>query len=377
MKNIKIYIIEALMLIYLLIYKFVILKYFLTLSTNINIVVLSLFLIVSIFLLGFKKDNSATKYNICQYVIIFCIMYYIFIYLFGLFVGFLKNPYSLQIFPILKNIIPVILTIIISELIRHILLKEKGTLNIVLVTLIMTIIEIFFTINSYSFNSFEGIFNFVSISLLPAIFKNIMLTYMNYKTDYVPTIIYRMFFELPLYIIPIIPDLGDFINSTVNVIFPFLMFFKVLLIYNKKDHVRTGRKKRNYFIIVPVIILMVSLIVLISGVFKYHMIAIGSESMVPTINKGDAVIIEKLNSKQYSKIEKGMILAFKHNGLIIVHRVVSVTSDGDKYIIITKGDNNKANDNWKTTENEIIGIVNIKIPYIGIPSVRLSELLYK
>ena len=54
--------------------------------------------------------------------------------------------------------------------------------------------------------------------------------------------------------------------------------------------------------------------------------------------------------------------------------MVNIIKDEDKYYFYTQGDANNNIDNFAVHENMIIGVVNLKIPYIGLPTVWLNEL---
>lgn len=59
---------------------------------------------------------------------------------------------------------------------------------------------------------------------------------------------------------------------------------------------------------------------------------------------------------------------------MITHRVVEYKEENNRLLYKTKGDNNNANDAWWIDINNIDGIVRMSIPYIGYPTVLLSEL---
>ena len=46
----------------------------------------------------------------------------------------------------------------------------------------------------------------------------------------------------------------------------------------------------------------------------------------------------------------------------------------NKYYFYTKGDANEIEDGYPITEDMIVGVVNVKVPYIGLPTVLLNEL---
>ena len=132
------------------------------------------------------------------------------------------------------------------------------------------------------------------------------------------------------------------------------------------------KKKNNN--LTPYIFLLVFIIIfLVSGMFKFSMSAIASNSMYPELKRGDAVIIEEVTDKNRDTLKKDMIVAYEEDGSIITHRIVSIEMvDGVEYVI-TKGDNYDIKKKTKKTKDDIIGIVRFKIPFLGYPSVEISE----
>lgn len=92
-----------------------------------------------------------------------------------------------------------------------------------------------------------------------------------------------------------------------------------------------------------------------------------SNSMVPSINVGDAVVTMRVKQ---NKIEMNDIITFiskeiETNGTPITHRVIGIveTENGIKYR--TKGDHNNTADFALIAPDEVIGRVYLKIPMIG------------
>ena len=113
---------------------------------------------------------------------------------------------------------------------------------------------------------------------------------------------------------------------------------------------------------------LIFIVALISGIFKYKMIAIGSDSMNPIYYRGDAIIYEK-----DTDIKKGDILVFEYNNSIITHRVINIIEeDGTKYFQ-TKGDNNDNPDLNLTSAEDVLGKVRFIVKYIGFPTIWFSE----
>lgn len=90
------------------------------------------------------------------------------------------------------------------------------------------------------------------------------------------------------------------------------------------------------------------------------------------LNKGDAVIYQTLDIVD---VKVGDVIVFKRDGILIIHRIVKISNDGDKIIISTKGDNNKDIDGFEVTDKNFVGKVLFKIKFIGWPAVLISEIL--
>ena len=184
--------------------------------------------------------------------------------------------------------------------------------------------------------------------------------------------------NLYIYLLPVIPNPNEYLTSLIRFLLPILVAYRVYNFYKKditkKEVEEVEISKTNKFIalLIPTII-VIFLVYITSGYFKYWAIAIISGSMSPNINKGDVVIVEKIN-KDYSKLRKGQVVAYKYHGIIVVHRLEKILKIGDTYYFYSKGDANKDIDNYQIDEDMIIGVVNLKIPYIGYPTVWLNTL---
>lgn len=94
--------------------------------------------------------------------------------------------------------------------------------------------------------------------------------------------------------------------------------------------------------------------------YIYKAYIISTESMEPTINKGDVIIIKKTKKED---LKENDIITYKDKGEVITHRIVEIKPNGNKYI--TKGDNNEARDEESLTFEDIEGKFVFKIPHLG------------
>ena len=366
----------------LLIFEFLVLVVLLLNSFVVNILpgykmILFLLLITILFwkLFGIEKDRHRYVKDILLDTIIFLFTFFILYYLLGLLVGFTKpdNYYNLN--SIKDYIIPAVLFVLFREFLRYnISNKSIGSKTCITATIILFIfLDITNAIRITNFNSSYELLTFLSYTVLPSISSNIVLTYITIKVGYKPTILYSEVIRLYRYLLPIIPNPSPYIYSIIMLVLPTILGFRIHSFYKKeKDEeiARNYNKKRFkglFLLIIPIIIL----VYFVSGYFRFHAVAVGSGSMTPNIYKGDIVIIDK--KFNFDDLKEGQVIAFRKNGILIVHRLVKKYKIDGEYIMYTKGDANEDVDNFFTTEKEVYGIVNYSIPYIGLPTVWFNK----
>ena len=336
--------------------------------------------VIAYFLLGFEKNKSRYNKDIILSLIIYITIYYISTYLFGLFIGFSKNVYNFDFISIVNNIVPVIILIFVSEILRYIINSKikDSYLLLGLSLIVFSMIDITFTLNATNFGDFYTVLKVIGLFVLPSLGKNFLFTYLSVKVGFKPNMVYRYLMDIPKYILPIIPNFGAYVESIIYIAFPILVF---VIIYNnlkKVDRkvnkiIKSKKSKRTiitYYIIIPLLIITVALT---SGYFKYQAIVVATGSMSPNINKGDVVVVKKLNDNEIRNLKIGDILVFNRENKIVVHRIYKIYSSGDEIFFKTKGDNNNAPDSYLIEIHEILGVVKLKVRYIGYPTVALYE----
>lgn len=378
MKNKIVYLYEAILVVFVVVLKLV----FIDKLANYTDIVNSIFWIISLFVLsriiGVKKDNNICKENSVQIAIITILGYFLVTYLSGLFLGFLKNSYSLKPISMLKNIYPVIIMVICQELIRSMIARKSGRSNrpIVFLTIIYIVLDFLLVFNLDNLNSGLKVFVFVTSTLLPNIARHILCSYVCKKVSPVPGLIVRLFFGIYAYVLPIYPDLGSYLTSLFGVLLPYIIYVSISKLVQKtdKDEIRKI-KKSLWYVNIPLIVFLVICVLLISGLFKYQIMAIGSGSMEPVYYRGDAILFEKLSRNELDEITEGVILVFEHNNTYVTHRVVEIKEENKKRIYQTKGDNNKDNDKFLVYEEDVVGIVKLRLKYVGLPTIWFQNLI--
>ena len=344
-----------------------------------GIVFLAILFIILVVLKGFEREKKKKTLDINFNLVSHVIVYFVFIYVLGIFTGYAKTIYSLDFIKMIGNILPVILLILFEELLRYQVVSkvkggkhEKGILSLLIFFFVLFDIRNVFPLSQ----DINLLMDQISLTILPAIAKNLAYTYLVYHISYKSLILFRILMEIPIYVVPIYPNLGSYLTGICEIVFPFLVCLLISRAVKKERmfFIRESKHLGSKIVTAIFFVCVFIVILLTSGYFKYYFLAIVSPSMSPNINRGDVVIVEKLNEEEKDKIEVGDILVYRNNDRVIVHRVVEKSDSQDgNYTYQTKGDNNDDIDAVVIYEKDIIGVARLKISAIGYPSVWLSE----
>lgn len=369
LKKVLLYVYGLLLLISLLIYK----------SSYLNVIFWIVLTLALVLICGYKKDNHYLKTFTIKIIIIALLSYLIITFGLGVIIGFNRSIFNRSFIGILSNISPIVVMLLCQEIIRYIYAnasKNRGLFVYIFITFILFGLDVILQFNSTTFRTGESVFLFITATFLPKLFLHLLCSYITYYISYIPGFILRLVFGVYIFVLPIIPNLGNYLSSIIGVIFPFIIYKQVNDSINKYNQTNYYiLKLKNRYIYIPLMILLFILILLISGIGRYHLVAIGSGSMEPVIYRGDAVLIDQNVSIEEYKI--GDVLAFKYGNVLITHRIVGFSIVKDKYIFKTKGDNNETVDDFIVSQKDVKGKVIFNVKYIGLPTVVINEYLKK
>ncbi|MBM7710300.1 signal peptidase I [Enterococcus lemanii] len=106
------------------------------------------------------------------------------------------------------------------------------------------------------------------------------------------------------------------------------------------------------------------------SIFGYRGYTVISGSMVPALQIGDYVILKE---EPFQQLKEEDIITFKNDRIIVTHRVVHLTS---KNQLITRGDANAVDDLLEVTDQEYIGKVQWRIPFLGYFMILMQNPLF-
>ena len=342
-----------------------------------SIAVLLFTIVILLTFFGFTKDKNYLKGSSARIVTASLMSYMLIIYGLGSILGFTRGYAYTSFYDCLRVIGPLIVIIIEKEYLRYVVVRNcfKSKTPIIIFTIVSSLLSIILEMNLGALGSSEEIFIFATTIAAPIVAEEILCSFMTYKVSMLPSLIYQLVIRLYIYLIPIVPNLGNYMYSVCDIVLPFILYCllnKNIVKYEKEKQQLT--KISRFVFTVPIFIFLILLIILISGIFNYKLIAIVSDSMAPTYCRGDAVIYEKVDAKD---LKIGDILAFQKNNIVVTHRIVEIWQKNGQYYFTTKGDNNDVVDDVKTSESNVLGRVQYTFKYIGYPTVLINEFFRK
>ncbi|MDO5140655.1 MAG: signal peptidase I [Eubacteriales bacterium] len=104
----------------------------------------------------------------------------------------------------------------------------------------------------------------------------------------------------------------------------------------------------------------------VSSIAGYTPLSVVTDSMKPTFNAGDLIIIKKTDP---SKLEEGDIITFhtiiENEYSLNTHRIAEIIDNNSFRSYVTKGDNNQIEDQHIISDGDIVGKYVAKLPKVG------------
>jgi signal peptidase I len=123
------------------------------------------------------------------------------------------------------------------------------------------------------------------------------------------------------------------------------------------------------FLILTAFTIAIGVPLLLSGVTGFNLWLGQGESMEPTFFEGDFVITQKVSA---DNLKAGDVVLFQGGDTRVMHRIVSIkTTAGGDTTLITRGDNNQADDP-PVPEGALIGKLVYDLSWLPRPPVDLS-----
>lgn len=327
--------------------------------------------LLSLYFLKKKGIFSINKREVLLIVSTMGLLYLMAYYLMGIHYGY-KDANNFNFSYLLEFVLPVGIVVVSTEIFRSSVLSQEDRFANVLSFVACTLAEILFYTTTVGFATFNRFMDMAGMVILPSVVSNLLFHYLAKRYGVLPNIAYRLILTLYTFFIPYSVHLPDSLFAFSKLILPLLVLAFIYFLYeNKRYYTPKKSHKVKYVIYAILVILAILYIMLVSCQFRFYAIVIGSESMTGEINKGDVVICERYDGEE---LFEGQVVIFESNGERVVHRIVKIDYVDGENRYYTKGDVNDNEDNGFRTKETIQGIVHLRLPYIGYPTLLLREL---
>lgn len=324
-----------------------------------------LFLLI-LYPLLYKKE-AKTKFSVKETfleVTIFLLTFLILYYLFGLAIGFTRSGNLWTIETIGKTLIPLGIYIIEKEVLRNNLLSQAENKYPWLTILTFLLLDCSNYLGAFqNKEAYEKIF-LLALLLPEVLTNNIVATHLTKKEGFLPVIFYEEVICLYPIILPAIPNASIFLNTTIYTILPILLWVRMRSFDERREQSSTIEdNKINLFILMFPALLTILAVYVFSGLFRYHIIVIGTTNMQPAIDRGDLVIIDQKEKETY---EVGKVIAYQDENHLKIGRILS--KEEETYFPATERD-----EKTNITREQITGTISWKIKYLGLPVLWMNH----
>ena len=334
-------------------------------------------MVVAAYILINKRVPLSINYKqVLLLISVIGLLYFVFYYVSGVYFGFIRTGYGLKWDILSRLTIPIGAIIVSTEILRYILIAQKDRVANVFAYLICLVAEVLTCSTIPGITSFAIFMDVVGVTLMPGIVANFVYNYLSLRYGYWPNIIYRAFTTWIFYLIPYGSAISNSLLAFLNIILVLAMYMFIDALFEKKRRYALGNtspfvRAMTRVLTVIIVILMIGTLMLVSNQFYYGAYVIATESMTGEINKGDVAIYESYDDQF---IREGQVIVFAKGKSKIVHRVVKIEIINGNKRYYTKGDANENIDSGFVSEAEIVGLVGLKLPFFGYPTLWLRSL---
>ncbi len=291
----------------------------------------------------------------------------------GIYFGFYKNPYFVSLNIFLTVILPTAAIIVTTEMIRAVMLAQKDHLASVSAFLSCVLAEVLTFSNITGIKNMNLFMDMIGMTLFPAAIANIYYHYVSRRFGMLPNIAFRLVTSLYTCFLPQVTAIPDALFACIKIFLPIVILALVSALFEKrkKNAVQKGKKLSAVGMVVAMLI-VISLAMLISCRFRFGALVVATESMTGEINKGDMIIYERYEDQE---IKEGQVIVFTVNDRKTIHRVVEIKNIGGETRYYTKGDANDDRDGGYRVDEDIVGLTDLKVAFVGYPTLWLRELI--
>lgn len=288
----------------------------------------------------------------------------------GIKFGFINTPFNA--INLVNSILPIGIVVIAMETLRSIFIAQKSKFITIASFFAFFWIDFLILCDTNPLANYNSFMLALGFALLPALTSNFLYHYISSKFGATANIVYKLIILLFPYVLPYKPNMSDVLVSFLRIIIPIGIYLLIHLLYTPRTFVIAKRNKLLQVVLTTIaVVFSITYIMLVSLQFEYKLIVVATRSMSGEIDMGDAVIYQEYDG---SIISQGDVIVFKRDNSRIIHRVIDIKKINGQLRYFTKGDANDSMDSGYITDADVLGVVNLKIKYVGYPTLWLRSL---
>ena len=328
-----------------------------------------------------RKKFDFKKSDVRQFALIGSLIFIILFFSSGIVIGYSNSPFNRTLIGFLRNFWFLGIVVIFQEIVRATFINQasKKDLKFVFIylTLFFVLVDLNIQVDILRIDNADALLNFIITDFITILITSAFVSYLSFRDGAISALLYRLPITIAFMLSPVFPVNVFIVLFLVEAVVPFFMFFKIEKLYEKNNaflQVERQGLKGVYFILNRIVFFSI-LVILVGfsiGAFNVSPIVIATNSMYPTIERGDIVIKDRLDVED-AKI--GDVIIYDLNGASIIHRIIQINKTSEGMFFVTKGDNNTSPDALYVQESQIHGKIITTIPKAGYPTLWLRQLL--
>ena len=370
---------QALLLLVAVLAYYLLLKW-LQFSAAYQSVITTLFwVMIGVYVYFCDKPNRHSKLKYADFylvlMLICSVLYLISYFLIGTIDGFGVNIYDTSILGVAMNILVLGSTVVLREYVRNYLINSVQKRFAVAFGILIVLIFSFSEVNLETFGKLatvEDWISYTSKNVMPVVFFNVFMTFAAYIMGFYGTLIYATMTRFPVWIVRILPNFRWITLLLVGSLLPLLFTIVLRSISNRKS-IRGKRqelKQESPYGWIATAVVGIVTVWFALGIFPIFPTAIVSNSMKPSVSRGDMVFIQKVDA---ATLKERDVILYNLDDIQVFHRIVKIEFAQGVRQYITKGDNNRFEDPKPVLGEQIVGKHIGTIPFIGWPGVALQQ----
>lgn len=181
-----------------------------------------------------KENNALCKKYVLLWLFILGVFFLLILYVVGMLSdikiseGFYKNPIKYVSNSMWEWIIPHIIIIIYSELMRTLVLKQNDKKSTIWITTSLILVDVMVSINIYNYSSIEGILEIVGCLIISSISLNLLCNYISKRYGSGPNIFFKLIIIIVYnYFMPILVDIYPIYETLLRLAYPFIIYLLI------------------------------------------------------------------------------------------------------------------------------------------------------